>query len=305
MIVTSLHAADALATMAGRDGLVYAVGPRHRRRGRRAGFPKHPRRQKATRCRCRPSSGANSARAASLLHVTGHHHKEEPARSLREAGYSVTLWEAYVAEAVEALPEGVEAALRHGRIDAALHYSRRSANLFLTLARRGRPDAGTRRLSTFLSFGGRCRTVADAGFEGPCGGLAGGTRSARSARSVRRLSLLWQSGIKTGTKPCAQACPSLTQECPVTDPSNPQIPKIQRKKPRGEPATINLSSKVVAEVVEPSASAVELAREAVAIEMASAGGQRRSRGPGPGSGSGGHGFVRRVRWQFRRWQGTR
>lgn len=54
----------------------------------------------------------------------------------------------------------------------------------------------------------------------------------------------------------------------MTDPTNPSDPKTQRKKPRGEPATINLSSKVVAEGVEPSASAVELAREAVAIEMA-------------------------------------
>ena len=54
----------------------------------------------------------------------------------------------------------------------------------------------------------------------------------------------------------------------MTDPTNPSDPKTQRKKPRGEPATIDLSSKVVAEGVEPSASAVELAREAVAIEMA-------------------------------------
>ena len=89
----------------------------------------------------------------------------------------------------------------------------------------------------------------------------------------------------------------------MTDPTNPSDPKTQRKKPRGEPATINLSSKVVAEGVEPSASAVELAREAVAIEMAA---PVDSAGPAdPRSGSRGHGFVRRARWQFRRWQGAR
>ena len=132
LIVTSLHAADALATMAGRDGLVYAVGPRTARAVGELGFRN-----------IRVAEGDAVSLSAlirreldpgrALLHVTATHHKEEPARSLREAGYSVVLWEAYVAEAVETLPEGVEAALRHRRIDAALHYSRRSANLLLTL----------------------------------------------------------------------------------------------------------------------------------------------------------------------------
>jgi hypothetical protein len=54
----------------------------------------------------------------------------------------------------------------------------------------------------------------------------------------------------------------------VTDPTNPSAPKIPRKKPRSEPATIDLPSQVVVEAgPEPSASEAELAREAVAIEM--------------------------------------
>jgi hypothetical protein len=58
----------------------------------------------------------------------------------------------------------------------------------------------------------------------------------------------------------------------VTDQSNPpSAPKIPRKKPRRDPATIDLPSKVVEESrlpQEPSASEAERIREAVAIEMA-------------------------------------
>ncbi|KAB0266424.1 COG4223 family protein [Microvirga brassicacearum] len=57
----------------------------------------------------------------------------------------------------------------------------------------------------------------------------------------------------------------------MTDQSNPSAPKIPRKKPRRDPATIDLPSKVVEESrqpEEPSASEAERIREAVAIEMA-------------------------------------
>jgi len=68
---------------------------------------------------------------AHLLHVTGRDHKAEPARGLRARGFVVTLWEAYEARACpEFPPEGIDA-LKAGRIDAALHYSPRSAKLAL------------------------------------------------------------------------------------------------------------------------------------------------------------------------------
>jgi uroporphyrinogen-III synthase len=66
--------------------------------------------------------------------VTARHHKEEPAASLRAAGFTVLQWEAYEAKAVERLPEAAIAALRSGQIGAALHYSRRSADLVVRLA---------------------------------------------------------------------------------------------------------------------------------------------------------------------------
>ena len=69
-----------------------------------------------------------------LLHVTARHHKGEPAASLRAAGFTVLEWEAYEAKAVEKLPEDAIEALRTGQIGAALHYSRRSADLVVRLA---------------------------------------------------------------------------------------------------------------------------------------------------------------------------
>ena len=70
---------------------------------------------------------------ARLLHIAGRDRKDEPARSLRELGYEVALWTAYVAAAVDELSEPARRALGDGAIDAALHYSPRSAKLALEL----------------------------------------------------------------------------------------------------------------------------------------------------------------------------
>jgi uroporphyrinogen-III synthase len=134
VIITSLHAADALSTLRDRDITVFAVGPRTAEAVRQQGFG-----------RIRTAEGdalslsalirRELSPASSLLHVTARHHKDEPARSLREAGFSVALWEAYEAKSVESLPGVAQDALRHGRIGAALQYSRRSADLLLKLAK--------------------------------------------------------------------------------------------------------------------------------------------------------------------------
>jgi uroporphyrinogen-III synthase len=73
---------------------------------------------------------------ARLLHVAGRDRKAEPAQSLRAMGYGVTIWTAYEAQALEALPEAAIAALEGDEVDAALHYSPRSARILLDLARR-------------------------------------------------------------------------------------------------------------------------------------------------------------------------
>lgn len=71
---------------------------------------------------------------AKLLMIVGRDRKEDVPDRLREAGYEVTLWTAYAAEPVSALPEDMQAALRHGGGGAALHYSARGARTFIALA---------------------------------------------------------------------------------------------------------------------------------------------------------------------------
>jgi len=69
-----------------------------------------------------------------LLFVAGRDRHEDLPEQLREAGHEVTIWTAYEAKAVEALPAAAAEVLRDGSADAALHYSPRSAQIFLDLA---------------------------------------------------------------------------------------------------------------------------------------------------------------------------
>jgi uroporphyrinogen-III synthase len=68
-----------------------------------------------------------------LLHVAGRHRKPEPEATLRDAGYPVLVWETYEAREASALPDAAADALRTGKLDAVLHYSRRSAECFVRL----------------------------------------------------------------------------------------------------------------------------------------------------------------------------
>ncbi|WP_052341088.1 uroporphyrinogen-III synthase [Salinarimonas rosea] len=65
-----------------------------------------------------------------FLHVGGRDRKAEPDATLRTSGYVVATWPAYEAASVP-LDETARAALAAGAVDAALHYSRRSATLFV------------------------------------------------------------------------------------------------------------------------------------------------------------------------------
>jgi uroporphyrinogen-III synthase len=132
LIVTSAHAVEALAALDRRKP-VFAVGERTADAVRSHGFADVTvadgdavSLSRLIRGQLRPG--------LALLHVTARHHKEEPAASLRAAGFTVLQWEAYEAKAVERLPEAAIAALRSGQIGAALHYSRRSADLVVRLA---------------------------------------------------------------------------------------------------------------------------------------------------------------------------
>jgi uroporphyrinogen-III synthase len=133
VIVTSAHGADALAGLEDRRSPVFAVGERTAEAARAAGF---------AQVVAAEGDAASLSRlirrslqpGPTLLHVTARHRKDEPAASLRAAGFTVLQWEAYEARAVETLPEAACEALRTGQIGAALHYSRRSADLVVRLA---------------------------------------------------------------------------------------------------------------------------------------------------------------------------
>ncbi|WP_457089062.1 uroporphyrinogen-III synthase [Microvirga sp. P5_D2] len=131
LIVTSAHAVEALASM-DKSRLVFAVGERTADVVRGAGF---------TSVIVGEGDAVSLSRlireqlppGQTLLHVTGRHHKEEPAASLNAASFRVLSWEAYEAKALDRLPDDAAEALRSGKIGAALHYSRRSADLLIRL----------------------------------------------------------------------------------------------------------------------------------------------------------------------------
>ena len=71
---------------------------------------------------------------AALLLVAGRDRKAAIEHLLAAAGHQVGVVEAYEARAVDRWPEGVTQVFAQGRVEAALHYSRRSADLALRQA---------------------------------------------------------------------------------------------------------------------------------------------------------------------------
>ncbi|TNC15379.1 uroporphyrinogen-III synthase [Methylobacterium terricola] len=91
--------------------------------------------------------GAGLPRGARLVHAAGRERKDEPAATLGARGYRLTVWVAYAARALPELPEPVAAALADDALDAALHYSRRSAATALGLARAAGCEEAFRRVA--------------------------------------------------------------------------------------------------------------------------------------------------------------
>lgn len=73
---------------------------------------------------------------ARLLYLAGRDRKPETERTLADAGYTVDTIVVYAAEAAVEWTRAVVETLRLGPVDAALHFSRRSAELALSLASR-------------------------------------------------------------------------------------------------------------------------------------------------------------------------
>lgn len=79
-----------------------------------------------------------------FLYLAGHDRRQDLETTLREAGHEVTIVETYAARAAEGLTEEARQALAMGRIDAVLHYSKRSAEIFLSLAQAANLDERAR-----------------------------------------------------------------------------------------------------------------------------------------------------------------
>jgi uroporphyrinogen-III synthase len=137
--VTSANAVAALASI--REGIagapLFAVGRRTADALAEAGLPA---------AYAAPGDGASLAElvaatvapGGAVLHVAGRDRKGEPAASLERRGFRVVVWTAYAAVALPSLPDAARLALEDGAVDAALQYSRRSAETLMTLA----ADAG-------------------------------------------------------------------------------------------------------------------------------------------------------------------
>lgn len=138
LILTSANAAAPLAGAGLPAAPVFAVGARTAERAARAGL--HP-------VLCADGDAADLARLVAahvrpggvLLHAAGEDRKAEPAARLTAEGYRVTTWTAYAALAETALPEAAARALRDRDgappLTAALHFSRRSAEIATHLCR--------------------------------------------------------------------------------------------------------------------------------------------------------------------------
>jgi uroporphyrinogen-III synthase len=84
---------------------------------------------------------------ARLLYLAGHDRKPDLEEALRRRGFTLDVVVTYAARALDALSPEVVAALAEGEADAVLHFSRRSAQLFLACAARAgvaRQAAGLR-----------------------------------------------------------------------------------------------------------------------------------------------------------------
>lgn len=126
-IVTSPHAVGPVVERAPqlRALPALAVGRRTAQALREAGFGQVRAFADAAEL-VRDASDALPARAT-LLHAAGRHRKPEPAAGLERAGHAVKTWTVYAAEPEPTLPATVGTALRDGELQAAMHYSRRSA----------------------------------------------------------------------------------------------------------------------------------------------------------------------------------
>jgi uroporphyrinogen-III synthase len=158
MVVTSANALRALAerNMLERyRGLpVFAVGERTAREARLMGFERVS--SAAGALHDLVNAMAISRLPGPVFYPTGRHGSGDLAQALAPLGIMVVTARVYDMVAVDALPQGIFEGLADGTIDAVLHYSRRTAEIFATLA--NGLDRGQRRQTAMLCLS---ETVAE------------------------------------------------------------------------------------------------------------------------------------------------
>lgn len=132
---TSINGVKAFASHPEGPGLyhlpAFAVGTRTAKEARASGFAK------VTDC-AGDAHAVAAALAAALpagarvLHVAGEERAADLAALMASPGIGVVLAEIYAAVPADALSEGARAAIAGGTVDAALHFSHRTARTFLS-----------------------------------------------------------------------------------------------------------------------------------------------------------------------------
>lgn len=136
LLVTSQNGAAGLSPASSglaADLPVFAVGDRTAQALRDAGFTDVTSASGDQKALTRLVLARLSTRYRVLL-ATGEDHKDGLPAAFAAAGHELAVWLRYKAEAVAKLPGGARDALRDGRIDTALHYSRRASETLLSLA---------------------------------------------------------------------------------------------------------------------------------------------------------------------------
>lgn len=197
-----------------------------------------------------------------LLFVAGQDRHDDLPEQLRAAGHAVTVWTAYEAKAVDALPQPAAEALRGGEADAALHYSPRSAQTFLALA----DAAGLTEQALALP-----QVALSAEIAAPLISAGAGTvlvaEHAEEAALLAALDHLPARILLDGDAREEKAAPEPAAEMDkdaMSEPSSEQSPAAKRRSRSGRtPPTIELAPQ--AEAATPASSEVQ-APEAAAPE---------------------------------------
>ncbi|MEA2842237.1 MAG: uroporphyrinogen-III synthase [Methylobacteriaceae bacterium] len=135
VVATSAHAFASVDVRELSYTPLYVVGERTREAARRVGWnaPIHvSENAKALIVFLR----VDSPDTRSVLYLAGDHRKPDIEAAAREIGLGLEVVETYVAREILSLSEESERALRAGALDGVLHYSRRSAELFIALTQR-------------------------------------------------------------------------------------------------------------------------------------------------------------------------